>query len=67
MKPRIITTAISDKRMLTINEAAQYVGLGNRTARVWLEKIGALRRIGSRTLFDKCVIDQELDRKESEV
>lgn len=64
MKPRIITTAISDKRMLTISEAAQYVGLGNRTARVWLEQIGALKRVGSRTLFDKTVIDRELDKKD---
>ena len=65
MNARNNTATISEKRMLTIYEAAQYLGLGTRTTREWLEQIGAIRKIGSRVLADKNVIDQELDRKES--
>lgn len=66
MKARIIDTAISDKRMLTIYEASQYIGLGTRTARKYLEEIGAVRKFGSRVLFDKNVIDQALDQQQND-
>lgn len=64
MKARNNLTAIADKRMLTIYEASQYLGLGTKTARKYMEQIGAVRKFGSRVLFDKYVIDQALDRKE---
>ncbi len=63
MNARNNSTAISDKRLLTIYEAAQYVGLGTKSARKYMEEIGAVRKFGSRVLFDKNVIDQELDQR----
>lgn len=65
MNARNNSTAISDKRMLTIYEASQYVGLGTKSTRDYMRKIGAERKFGSRVLFDKNVIDQALDQKES--
>lgn len=62
MKARNNMTAIADKRMLTIYEASQYLGLGTKSARKYMEQIGAVRKFGSRVLFDKAVIDRELDR-----
>lgn len=63
MKARNNMTAIADKRMLTIYEASQYLGLGTKSARKYMEQIGAVRKFGSRVLFDKNVIDQELDQR----
>lgn len=61
MRSRTITTPINEKRMLTSYEAAQYIGLGTRTARAYLDKIGATVKFGGRVLFDKNVIDAALD------
>ena len=63
MKARINTMAVSEKRLLTLQEAAQYIGLGTRRAREFMNQIGAVRKFGSRVLFDKNVIDQELDQR----
>lgn len=61
---RINTTDAANKRMLSWNEAAQYTGLGKNTVRKYADSIGAVRKIGKRTLFDRTVIDADLDRKE---
>ncbi len=63
MKARINTMAVSEKRLLTLQEAAQYIGLGTRRAREFMDQIGAVRKFGSRVLFDKAVIDAALDNK----
>lgn len=57
------TTATSgEKRLLNIDEACNYIGLGKTFARAYLKEIGAERRIGSRrVLFDKEVIDASID------
>lgn len=62
MNARTNTLAISEKRLLTIHEAAQYIGLGTKNTRDLMERIGAVRKFGSRVLFDKTIIDQELDK-----
>lgn len=54
-------TATPEKRMLSILEAAEYIGMGKTKARIWLEEIHAIRKIGSRVLCDKSVIDAYLD------
>lgn len=56
---------IGDKRMLSIKEAAQYLGLGTRTTRVYMDKIGATVKFGGRVVFDRTVIDSVLDQKVS--
>lgn len=66
MRSRTITTPINEKRMLTNYEAAQYIGLGTRTARIYLDKIGATVKFGGRVLFDRNVIDAALDQAHSE-
>lgn len=63
MRTRTNTMAISEKRLLTLQEAAQYIGLGTKTTRALMDQIGAVRKFGSRVLFDKVVIDRELDKE----
>lgn len=52
------------KRMLSITEASVYLGLGRSTALVFLEEIGAKRKIGKRALYDKVVIDNYLESEQ---
>ena len=48
-------------RLLSIAQLSQYTGLGKTKARTWADEIGAVRKIGTRTLFDRQVIDAALD------
>lgn len=50
------------KRLLSITEATVYLGIGRSTALKYLERIGAKRKIGRRTLYDKAVIDENLSK-----
>lgn len=54
-------TAPVSKRMLSIHEAAAYLGVGRNSALKFLESIGAKQHIGRRVLYDKSVIDQYFD------
>lgn len=49
------------KRLMTIQEAAGYIGIGTVCARRWFERIGATRRFGRRVMFDRAVIDAVLN------
>ena len=57
-----ISIADSERRLLSIEEAAQYIGQGLNRTRSYMESIGAVRKIGRRVLFDKKVIDEALDQ-----
>lgn len=57
---------IGEKRLLSIKEAAQYIGLGTRTTRAYMDEIGATVKFGRRVCFDKNVIDAALDMAHSE-
>ena len=46
------------KRLLSINEATVYLGIGRNSALKFLEDIGAKRQIGRRVLYDKNTIDE---------
>lgn len=48
-------------RLFDLQTAADYIGLGRTRAREWLTSIGAVRKFGSRVLFDRTVIDSALD------
>ncbi len=48
------------KRLLSVEDACGYIGLGKSAAKLYLDKIGAKRKIGRRVLYDKTVIDAEL-------
>lgn len=62
MNLRKSNASINEKRLLSVREGADYTGIGVVNFRIWAEQIGAVRRIGSRVLFDKTIIDRELDR-----
>lgn len=49
------------KRLLSVEEACGYIGLGKSAAKVYLDGIGAKRKIGRRVLYDKTVIDAALN------
>lgn len=48
-------------RLLTIDQASKYTGMGKSKCREWCEEIGAFRKIGTLARFDKVVIDAALD------
>lgn len=52
---------INNTRMLTLQEATLYSGLGRNTARKYFDDIGAIRRFGSVIRVDKRVLDKALD------
>lgn len=49
------------KRLLNIAEAAAYCGIGESKARIWFADIGAKRKFGTRSLYDRQVIDKALN------
>ena len=53
-----------DKRLLSIDEASEYIGKGCKFTRAFCDEIKATRRMGNRVLFDKKVIDARLDELE---
>ena len=65
MRQRKEVDQIENKRLLSINDVCLYVGLGKNTARVYMDEIGATRKIGARVLFDKKIIDGALDKMQA--
>lgn len=61
MNKRISNLPIEFKRGLNIEEACEYTGMGRAMFRKWAETIGAVKRFGSRVIFDKAVIDEAFD------
>ena len=55
-----------EKRMLSINELSDYIGLGRNKSMEIGRSIGALKKIGSRCLYDKKIVDTYLDALPSE-
>ena len=62
-EPSFLTPNTELKRLISINEAVVYLGIGRSTAISYLEQIGAKRKIGRRTLYDKQVIDSVLEKQ----
>ncbi len=54
----------TQKRMLSIKEAAGYLGIGITAARAYAEQVGAVWHAGARVLVDRMVLDRALDAKE---
>lgn len=48
-------------RLMSMDQGAAYVGLGRTAFREYAAKIGAVRHIGRRVLYDKHVIDSAID------
>lgn len=62
-EPSFLTPMGESKKLISINEAVVYLGVGRSTTISYLEKIGAKRKIGRRTLYDKQVIDSALEKQ----
>ena len=57
---------LRNKRLLNLMEYCEYVGLGPTKGREWAKKIGAMKHIGIRVLFDKVIIDKAIDESHDE-
>ena len=55
-----------EPRLLSMAELKAYTGRGRTKAREWAKSIGAVRKIGTRVLYDKRVIDAALDAEKGE-
>lgn len=51
----------AEKRLLDATEVCVYLGLGRNRGVEFAKSIGAERKIGRRSLYDKVVIDNALD------
>ena len=51
----------SNKRLLSIEEASDYLSLGTHKTRDWCESLGAIVKIGGRVLIDKVRLDACID------
>ena len=61
MNARIKAPIISEKRLLDANEVCMYLSLGRNRGIEFAKSLGAERKIGRRSLYDKTVIDRALD------
>ena len=61
MNARNNISVISEKRLLDANEVCMYLSLGRNRGIEFAKSIGAERKIGRRSLYDKAVIDRVLD------
>lgn len=50
-----------NKRLLNIRELIDYTGLGESKAKLWAREIGAAKKIGRRTVYDRKIIDKCID------
>ena len=66
-KPSHRFEGLNEKRMLSVEEAAFYIGMGRTKCREWLKQIGAIRKIGSRVVCDRKIIDAALDSMDGEL
>lgn len=53
---------IETSRLLDVKQLARYMNVGTLTASRFGKENNAVVRLGSRTLFDKIVIDRALDQ-----
>ena len=67
MTERKNISVVSEKRLLDANEGCMYLSLGRNRGVEFARSIGAERKIGRRSLYDKVVIDRYFDRQAQEV
>ena len=63
MTERKNISVVSEKRLLDANEVCMYLSLGRNRGVEFARSIGAERKIGRRSLYDKVVIDRYFDRQ----
>lgn len=52
----------TEKRLLTVKEAAAYMSVGTQRARKFCDEIGATRHFGRSILFDREMIDDAISK-----
>lgn len=67
MTERKNISVVNEKRLLDVNEVCMYLSLGRNRGVEFARSIGAERKIGRRSLYDKVVIDRYFDRQAQEV
>ena len=67
MTERKNISVVSEKRLLDANEVCMYLSIGRNRGVEFARSIGAERKIGRRSLYDKVVIDRYFDRQAQEV
>jgi len=67
MKERNNVVVMGEKRLLDAVEVCSYLSLGRNRGVEFAKEIGAMRKVGRRTLFDKVIIDRYLDSQIEEV
>ena len=67
MTERKNISMVSEKRLIDANEVCMYLSLGRNRGLEFARSIGAERKIGRRSLYDKVVIDRYLDKQAMEV
>ena len=55
---------ISMVRLMTLEQASNYTGMGRTACSKWCKEIGAFRKIGAMARYDRVVIDAALDALE---
>ena len=63
MKERNNTSGMCEKRLLDVSEMCSYLSLGRNRGVEFARSIGAERKIGRRSLYDKVTIDRYLDEQ----
>lgn len=66
MNKRIVSNDLSEKRMLSRDEASEYIGLGRTSTIAFCQKIGAVKHVGRRALYDRFVIDKAFNEMDSD-
>lgn len=66
MKERINASGMGEKRLMDISEMCSYLSLGRNRGVEFARSIGAERKIGRRSLYDKVTIDRYLDEQAQE-
>lgn len=67
MTERKNISMVSEKRLIDANEVCMYLSLGRNRGVEFARSIGAERKIGRRSLYDKVVIDRYLDKQAMKV
>lgn len=67
MTERKNVSVVNEKRLLDANEMCMYLSLGRNRGVEFARSIGAERKIGRRSLYDKAVIDRYFDKQAQEV
>ena len=53
------------RRYISLDEAVEYLGIGKSMAQVFLNDIGAKRKIRKRTVYDIEIINKKMEGKDS--